>query len=638
MSRKSALFGALAVAILNGFVLLPLPLELQAFAAYLLAVPVTGALAVIALRLQGISDWPEQALLSFGIGYSLAIFVMLLISYLPGGLEQWYTLLAFDLSGHPTHRHIGLCVTSLRSPIPTDHFSRRQLGRGQPVSRGWLWLGILSIVVTASLLRLPGLDYSEFQDDEVSVVWHSAEVIQGRADALFIHDKGPAEILITSAVYSIANRLNESSARAPFAIANIVALLAVFWLGWRLFGPVAGWAAAIVLAVDGYFIGFARIVQYQSIVFLMIVLVVGLLYRYVEEPRARPVFAYLAGLFFATGFLAHYEAVMVVVPACYLAVRAVQLRSATLRSARHIAGACLLTLLPLLLFYVPFAAHPRFQRTFTEITGNRIGSGFPYNNLADFFTRTIIYSSTYYFAFLVVCVTIALVLVYRKTLPAWMSWAAGLALVFVLGMYFVNPSWAEIGGQDYAWLVFVLALSPALLGRRVAVPERMAWLWFASALILALFFIQKPRTHVYDFFIPMALIVGNVIGLAWNRLEGHLGRPKALTIALPTATVLTLVFAVHGYWFFVRNDIEALRTWDENRPVAYWTPLAEPRQNAIFGFPFKNGWKVVGALYAEGRLDAPFAAQRKTGRRQLVHKRRGRLLPRCGILRVHALE
>ena len=60
----------------------------------------------------------------------------------------------------------------------------------------WAWLGIISIVLVAAVLRLPGLGYSEFQDDEVSVVWHAAEVIQGRADALFVHDKGPAEILI----------------------------------------------------------------------------------------------------------------------------------------------------------------------------------------------------------------------------------------------------------------------------------------------------------------------------------------------------------------------------------------------------------------------------------------------------------
>ncbi len=35
----------------------------------------------------------------------------------------------------------------------------------------------------------------------------------------------------------------------------------------------------MILALDGYFIGFARIVQYQSIVFCLVVLTVLVLYR-----------------------------------------------------------------------------------------------------------------------------------------------------------------------------------------------------------------------------------------------------------------------------------------------------------------------------------------------------------------------
>ena len=74
-----------------------------------------------------------------------------------------------------------------------------------------------------------------------------------------------------------------------------------------------------------------------------------------------------------------------------------------------------------------------------------------------------------------------------------------------------------------------------------------------------------------------------------------------------------LVFGNYGYWMFAHNQVEVLRTWEENRPAGYWTPMKEARQNAIFGFPFKNGWKVVGALYADGMLDAPFARNGKRG-------------------------
>ncbi len=146
---------------------------------------------------------------------------------------------------------------------------------------------MLSLALVAGVLRFSDLAYSEFQGDEARAVLRSAECIQGYHDALLTHKKGPVEILLPAGVYVMAQRLNEAAARLPFALLNLAGLLAVFLLGWRLYHPVAGWAAAMLLALDGYFIGFARIVQYQSVVFLMVVLTVLVLYRLVRA-AARP--------------------------------------------------------------------------------------------------------------------------------------------------------------------------------------------------------------------------------------------------------------------------------------------------------------------------------------------------------------
>ncbi len=142
------------------------------------------------------------------------------------------------------------------------------------IDRRWLLIGILSLVLTGGFLRFTNLGYAEFQSDEARVTLYAANVIQGYENALFIHRKGPAEILLPTVVYALTERLTETTARLPFTLTNFAALFALFLLGWRLLGPVAGWAAAILLALDGYFVGFAHIVQYQSIVFLMTVLMV----------------------------------------------------------------------------------------------------------------------------------------------------------------------------------------------------------------------------------------------------------------------------------------------------------------------------------------------------------------------------
>ena len=167
-------------------------------------------------------------------------------------------------------------------------------------------------------LALYQLGYAEFQGDEGRAVLRAAAVVQGYENVLFLHRKGPVEILLPTLTYALTGHLTETTARLPFALANLAGVVAVFVLGWRLFHPLAGWVAALFLALDGYFIGFARIVQYQSIVILTSVLVVLILVRLVQRPEALRRYLVLAAFLFATGVLAHYEAALVIVPGLYL--------------------------------------------------------------------------------------------------------------------------------------------------------------------------------------------------------------------------------------------------------------------------------------------------------------------------------
>ena len=59
------------------------------------------------------------------------------------------------------------------------------------------------------------------------------------------------------------------------------------------------------------------------------------------------------------------------------------------------------------------------------------------------------------------------------------------------------------------------------------------------------------------------------------------------------------------------NNLEVLRNWRILRPAGYWVNYEMPTNMSIFGFPLQNGWKVVGALYDDGILDAPFALHGK---------------------------
>ncbi|MEA3407908.1 MAG: hypothetical protein U9R48_07505 [Chloroflexota bacterium] len=60
------------------------------------------------------------------------------------------------------------------------------------------------MIVIAAFFRFFNLSYAEFQGDEVAVLHKAAACIQGRQDALFLHKKGPAEILVSTCCMELA--------------------------------------------------------------------------------------------------------------------------------------------------------------------------------------------------------------------------------------------------------------------------------------------------------------------------------------------------------------------------------------------------------------------------------------------------
>jgi hypothetical protein len=197
--------------------------------------------------------------------------------------------------------------------------------------------------------------------------------------------------------------------------------------------------------------------------------------------------------------------------------------------------------------------------------------------------------------------------VLRKVWPRWAVWSiAALSLVGLALTFLVRPSWLMIGASDQTWLFFALATFITLVPRRVSHEERMVWLWFGLAMVLSLFFVAKPNTHVYGFFIPWSLVIGLGGEELWRGVVGRMGLMTARWVALPVSTILIAIFGYYTYLLFTYTDVEVFRTWATNRPAGYWTPFTIPTQGDLFGLPYKNGWKVIGALYANGTLDAPF--------------------------------
>ena len=498
----------------------------------------------------------EHALLGMGTGYALFVPGTLLAHYLPGPLSPWLLLaltnglvLLFFLLGVRLHGRIR------RAPAPPISLSPHP-----PITQPILQVGLIGMLVLAAVFRFPWLGYSEFQGDEAIVMLKAAAAVQGRGDVVFLHKKGPAEILIPMALLALAGRLPEAWARLPFALAGLGGLALLYLLGREMASERAGLWAALLMALNGYLVAFSRIVQYQSLVFFLSALALWCGYRFWQECVAAKEragrYLILAGLFAGVGLLAHYDAAFVLPPLGYLIWdrwrRLREKRGAILHS--FLLTLALLTAI-LLSFYLPFVLHPHFQAARSYISA-RTGGRPPYFNLHHFWINSTIYNSVYY-----VLLMVALLL---------------LAVGWHLKRFLTG------GANELA---------------------KATWMWFAGPFLLYTFLLRDPRTHLYIMFPSWALVAGMALAWGLGRLWSRLSR----TVVYGVLGTLSLLSAGYLYLAFLQHSPLYQRTYPQHRAALYPTPYGDRFPEIdIFGFPYRAGWKVIGALYQAGVLQGDY--------------------------------
>ena len=169
-----------------------------------------------------------------------------------------------------------------------------------------------------------------------------------------------------------------------------------------------------------------------------------------------------------------------------------------------------------------------------------------------------------------------------------------------------RADWLKLGSTDFTFVPFTLAIAGAWFLPRLSVAERTLWLWFGAAFLAAMFFIIGPKTHVYIFFTPWALLAGGVVAQVWHWLAARVGRRPALVVGVPVAALLMAVLGIYAYLLFIYHETEILLNWDDQRPPAYWMPASDAEIDSFYGFPLTNGWKVAGTLYEDGTMGGDY--------------------------------
>ncbi|MCJ7550286.1 MAG: glycosyltransferase family 39 protein [Anaerolineae bacterium] len=423
-------------------------------------------------------------------------------------------------------------------------------GEGAPEDRvRWDLVIVLAI---ALLVRLPNLGYSEFQGDEAVILQRAADALLGDDDQLFIHQKGPVEILVPMSVWALSGTITEWQARLPFVLAGLLAVLSVTALGSSWFGRRAGIAAGLLVAINGFLVAFARIVQYQNLVIVMGCL--SLLWLIEYRLARRPMALVLSAIFLAFGLLSHYDTVLVAPAAVAVVVVALFEAKSDPRVGRNVFGALLVAAgvgaVVLALFYVPYVLNPMFSRTFNYLAGGRLGSGLLHNSLTSVWRMSTFYNALYY----------------------------------VVGL---------------GALVLVAAMT-----RR---GNTAAWLYLGVPLIFYCFVVIDPRTHVYAFYPGAAVLAG--AALAGATQSASWTRP----LRAVTGSALGLWYILCAGYIglaFVGHRVEYKRAWPESRHPLYPVPFADEALPLYghFGFPYQAGWKAVEYLFDQGIVFGTYAS------------------------------
>ncbi len=521
------IIGQVALVLCSDVAILLLPPgDLRTAASFFLLWVLPGWAWVWALR-SGVPT-ASRWLPGLGLGVAVNALLALLLHYLPGPIPFWASLLAF----------------SLAALLPM-FISRSAVRPSLTFSVYW----VLPLLV-ALAFRLPDLGYSEFQGDEAVAMVRAAKAIEGDDGQLFLHQKGPLEILLPMATWRLAGAMDEFWARLPFAWVSLLGVAAIVQLGTRWFGRRAGSLAGLIMAINGFHTAFGRIVQYQSLVVGMGLLAVLALDEYREKGRALDLL--LGAALLAVGTLAHYDAVLVLPVALLLALRwtpgkpwRLKERLANLTWL----GASLLGLAILALFYLPFVLHPNFAKTLGMVAGGRVGGGL-YWNVGKAWVMSTLYSSTYYVILLLLLALISL---------------------------------------------FLHSRSRYLL---------LAWLLFVVPSAFYLFFVLDPRTHIYTACPGLALLAAASAAAMWERLR----RPGWRWGLLAAGTGWYILCAGYNWLVFVGHAPEYERTWPANRSALYWTTYDVLPLHGRFGFPHRAGWHAIASLISEGQIVGTFAS------------------------------
>ena len=586
---------------------LPVPFIARLVAVTLLTAFLPGYWLLDVTR-RSAEDRLEQVTLAIGLSYGLTILATLGLLYTAGHLSSPLVGRAMGLVtlslglvsfGRSNFGLIRLApvrffgdkspTTEKMSPLPPDlAVDVRPLPRLDIL----YWLIPTTI---AAFFSFTNLGYADYWGDEMNGLLRAIAIIGGQKEAVFEHTKGPVEVLLPAVYGLLTGRFEPFTLRFPFALAYVAALGSYTLLARRLFGRYIGLIAALILAINGLHLAFARMVQYQSVVLLMTALALLLAYRFYQNGQAK--YLLLSLFLVGVGLLAHYDMLLVLPPLGYLIWRRYGWRwSAWRANWPYLLGAGLILLVVTAVFYLPFLLNSHLSGTSSYLSRRILGdSNWPASNFDELYQFAVMHNSSYYVLFIAVLGSSVLAAHLLKTArrcyrDRWFWGLLGVALLLTgLSVLLGRVSFAPL-------LLSILIMSLLLISPTLSTELKVIYLWFGISFIGYVFLVDHPRTHLRIIYPGWSLLVALAIIYLLPRL------PRYLTVGvIITLCLLYGVFVYYQYLLFVDSDQEYIFTYPKHKAVWYWEDPAFPfGSRRMYGVPHRLGWQMINQLYTQG--------------------------------------
>ncbi|HOM78309.1 MAG TPA: phospholipid carrier-dependent glycosyltransferase [bacterium] len=430
------------------------------------------------------------------------------------------------------------------------------------------WELVLLMLLTI-WLRFVNLGYSDFQGDEIKALLIPEEG-QSVSNFLLTQRKGPIQFVITYLMGFITTGYsNRLIMRLPFAMAGSLAVFFFFkLLVLHLRSRKLAFFASFFLATNGFFIGFSRIVQYQSFVIFFMILSLYFMTLAIEKDSWKNKGLLLGFSCWALSILSHYDGVFIFPFVLYLmyawAKKYNQLNFKALVRSFWL-PALFFTLL-ILAFYVPFVLELS-KSTLDYWQGRIAGTG---NKIS---------SSIYLFR------------VYQPIYAIYIYLILGsLGTLKILATILVNFKKKNF---DKCFLYISILL------------------WFVIPFVFLEGYVKIPGTHIYTYLLPGFIGMALGIRLIEKSLTKFLGRIAfaRFLFFLGVSVVFTFLFMQSNQVFV---DHQKEYPWESEEFFIWTFPKPTPIFHlSMFGFPYYRNWDEIGRFVMNSENNGFYATNER---------------------------